>query len=172
MRRIRMLILVAVLALIAALAGNPPSAAPEKKNITFETIRYDDLGERIKDLQGRVVVVDFWAQYCLPCKREFPRLVDLHRKYAGQGLAAVSVSVDDVADPDACERARQFLTDQKALFANYLLNEKPPVWLAKLKVTGVPCAFVFNRRGELLKKFHDNVDYGAIEQIVVEALKQ
>ena len=90
MRRIRMLVLVAVLAVIAALAGNPPSAAPEKKNITFETIRYDDLGERIKDLQGRVVVVDFWAQYCMPCKREFPRLVDLHRKYAGQGLAAVS----------------------------------------------------------------------------------
>jgi thiol-disulfide isomerase/thioredoxin len=171
MRWIRLLLLVIVFASIAVVAGNSPTAAPEK-NVALESIHYDELGVRIQALQGRVVIVDFWAEYCAPCKREFPKLVGLHRKYAGQGLAAISVSVDDAADPDARERAKEFLSAQRATFANYLLDERPQVWLAKLKVTGVPCVFVFNRRGELLKKWHEQVDYGEIERVVADALNK
>ncbi len=45
-------------------------------------------------LVGKVVVVDFWASWCAPCREELPVLERLYRKYRGQGLAVVGVSVD------------------------------------------------------------------------------
>ena len=171
MRMIRFVLLPLVMAAVAVVVGNRPAASPED-GVGLQIIRYDDLADRIQNLAGRVVVVDFWADYCEPCKREFPKLVELHRNYAREGLAAVSVSVDDPTDDEARDRAKKFLIARKAEFSNYLLNEKPAVWQAKLKIDGPPCVFVFNRKGELLKKYHDDVDYGEIERLVKNALKQ
>ena len=171
MRRIRLPLLTMLLALIAAVSGNPPGASPDALP-TVATIHYDALSDRVQDLRGRVVVVDFWADYCAPCKREFPKLVDLHQRYSRDGLTVLTLSLDDPADTDARERVRRFLRDRNATCVNYLLDEPPAVWQAKLKIDGPPCVFVFNRRGELLKKYHDSVDYADIERIVVDALKQ
>ena len=171
MRTLRLALLAAVFSLVAILAVSRPDASPQDA-VELHVVSYSDLGQRIKDRRGRVVVVDFWADYCPPCKREFPKLVALHHKYAADGLTAISVSLDDPGDADASERVRQFLTAQRAGIANYMLNEKPDVWQAKLKIDGPPCVFVFNRRGELAKKLHDDVDYREIERTVVDLLKQ
>jgi thiol-disulfide isomerase/thioredoxin len=171
MRKIRLALLAIPFTVLAILGVGRPPASPQTA-IDVQTVRYSELARRIKDQHGRVVVVDFWADYCAPCKREFPKLVVLHQKYAAGGLAAISVSLDDVADVEAMERVRRFLAAQQASFANYMLNEKPEFWQAKLKIDGPPCVFIFNRRGELVRKFHDDVDYIEIERLVTEALKQ
>ncbi len=171
MRAIRFVMLLTLFAMAAAVIGDRPIAAPDA-GVGLEVIRYDDFGTKIQALRGKVIVVDFWADYCAPCKREFPNLVDLHQRFAAQGLAAISVSLDDATDDDARARVKRFLDSHKATFSNYLLAEKPVVWQAKLKIDGPPCVFVFNRKGQLLKKYHDDVDYREIEKIVKEALKQ
>src|SRR5262249_23235600 len=135
-------------------------------------IPYSGLTRRIHELQGQVIVVDFWADYCLPCKREFPHLVELYRKYSSAGFTVISVSLDDAHDAEARERVKNFLVKQQAAFANYILDEKPEVWQQKLKIEGPPCVFVFGRKGELRKRYNDGVDYGDVETVVVEALKQ
>src|SRR5262249_46241839 len=162
--------LAALLALVAALHVSQPAAAPPAV-VPLGAIRYDDLTDRVVALQGRVVVVDFWADYCLPCKREFPHLVELHRKYGASGLAAVSVSLDDSHDDETRQRVRKFLIAQGAEFANFLLDEKPQTWQAKLKIDGPPCVFVFDRRGRLVKRYHDHVDYAEIERLVADLLR-
>src|SRR5437867_508695 len=91
MRTLRRTILIAFFAIIAALTANRPGAAPQE-TIAVKLIRYDELGDEILDRRGQVIVVDFWADYCLPCKQEFPKLVALHRKYASQGLSVLAVS--------------------------------------------------------------------------------
>lgn len=171
MRTIRFFLLLMFFAMAAAVIGDRPVAAPNA-GVSLEVIRYDDLGTKIQALKGEVVVVDFWADYCFPCKSEFPKLVDLHQRFAVQGLAAISVSLDDATDDVARARVKRFLDSRKATFSNYLLAEKPEVWQAKLKIDGPPCVFVFNRKGQLLKKYHDDVDYREIEKIVKEALTQ
>jgi thiol-disulfide isomerase/thioredoxin len=170
MRRMRVLMLAGLIAPIAALLTSRPAASPPD-SVSVELVRYEILGDRVQALTGRVVVVDFWATYCLPCKKEFPRLVDLHRKYAAKGLAAVSVSLDDPTDEQARERANRFLTDKQAAFSNYMLDEKATFWQEKLKIDGPPCVFVFDRSGRLVKKYHDDVDYNEIDHIVVDLLK-
>src|SRR5262245_36471500 len=171
MRRIALGLCAGLLTVVAVVLAGRPAAEPPA-GIKLIDVHYSDLGARIKDQKGRVVVVDFWADYCPPCKREFPKLVELHRKYATAGLTCISVSLDDPADEAARGRALRFLTDKKATFANYLLDERPEFWQAKLKIDGPPCVFVFNRAGGLVKKFHDDVDYREIERIVIDALKE
>jgi thiol-disulfide isomerase/thioredoxin len=172
-RRIRVVMLLAVaLSGIAVLAVNRPGASPRNEQaIEVRDIRYVDLGQRVKELRGQVIIVDFWADYCFPCKREFPHLVELHRKYGDAGFSAISVSLDDTHDAETRERVRNFLMKQQATFANYILDENPEVWQQKLKIDGPPCVFIFGRKGELLKRYHDGVDYKDVEAVVVEALK-
>ena len=52
------------------------------------------------------------------------------------------------------------------------LYEKAKTWQDRLKIDGPPCVFVFNRRGELLKRFHDSVNYDEVERLVADAVKQ
>jgi thiol-disulfide isomerase/thioredoxin len=159
-------------AVALALAAGTPRAEPPAETVTLTVTRYDGLTDAVRKLRGKVVVVDFWADFCAPCKREFPRLVALHRKHADAGLATVSVSLD--ANGDA-ERGRvlAFLKRQKATFANFLLDEPAGMWQHKLKVDGPPLVFVFNRKGDLVRRMSDgDVDYDAVARLVATLLTE
>ena len=94
----------------------------------------------------------------------------MHKKYAKDGLAAISVSLDDPKDQKVRQRVIDFLQKQDANFTNLILDEKSEVWREKLKIDGPPCVFVFNREGKP-KKF-ESPDYAEIEKYVAELLKK
>jgi len=159
----------AFIAFFYASAGR--GAAADDK-ISVDVVSYTQLTDVVKGLHGKVVLVDLWGEFCLPCKKEFPRFVALHRKYKARDLAAVSVSLDDPDDAEAKQRVEEFLTAQKATCRNLLLNEKPAVWQAKWKIVGPPCVFLFDRDGKLVQRWADQeIDYAVIEKRVVELLK-
>jgi thiol-disulfide isomerase/thioredoxin len=143
-----LLVVSGLLAVGAALPADPSPTATG--DVRLEVVKYDRLIEAVRALRGKVVVVDVWATYCVPCKREFPHLVRLHQEYAGAGLACLSVTVDK---PDKEKAALQFLQKQKATFSNYLLDEDAALWQEKWKVNGVPVVFVFDRDGRRAAKF-------------------
>jgi thiol-disulfide isomerase/thioredoxin len=151
------------------LAADPPpgqKAAPAPGEVKLAAVTYDQLAEAVRSLRGKVVVVDAWATYCVPCMKEFPNLVRLERTYAQDGLVCISVSVDSPKRQDA---ALKFLQRQKAAFANYLLTEDPPVWPDRWNVKGVPVVFVFDREGRRAAKF-DNDEPHQFTYEDVEAL--
>ena len=156
-----------VLMLPAAVPAEPPAA------IAVKVVKYDGLSALVKKQSGKVVVVDFWADYCIPCKREFPKLVALHKERAADGLVAVSVSLDDMSEDGAKDKVLKFLQKQKATMTNLILDEKPEVWQAKFKIDGPPLVMVFNRKGELEQKFVDKeVDYAVIGKLVADLLRK
>lgn len=168
MRKLGM-VLAAGLGLVLAAAG----AAQAPPALNLQTLKYNELTEAIRRLRGQVVVVDFWADYCVPCKREFPKLVALHEKHRKDGLAVVAVSLDDPAETGAKDKVLKFLTAQHAAGTNVILDEKPAVWQERLKIDGPPCVYVFNRQGALEQRFADDcVDYAAIEKLVGELLRK
>lgn len=52
---------------------------------------------RLSDFKGKVVILDFWATWCPPCRAEIPGFIELQKKYQAQGLAIVGVSVDQAS---------------------------------------------------------------------------
>ena len=140
--------------------------------VFVSVVKYDGLTEAVRKLKGKVVVVDCWADYCLPCKKEFPKLVGLHKQFAKEGLAAISLSLDELEE-GVKDRVLKFLKDREATFTNFILDEKPDVWQKKFQVDGPPLVIVFNRKGELVKKFVDKeVEYAEIEKLVVKLLRE
>lgn len=76
--------------LLAAASQGQPAPALDSPALRGGTVS-------LARLRGRVVVVDFWASWCAPCRRSFPALDDLARRHGPRGLSVVGVSVDDEA---------------------------------------------------------------------------
>lgn len=154
-----------------ALSANLGSAQQPADNVRLDLVTYKQLGSEIKNLQGQVVLVDFWADYCQPCKQKFPHVLALQRKFTGQGFAVVSVSVDDVTDADVRERVKAYLQEQRATCRNLLLAEKPEVWVPKLQMKSIPAMMLFDRDGRLINRWDGNdIDLSAVEKRITQLL--
>jgi thiol-disulfide isomerase/thioredoxin len=139
--------------------------------VRLDLVTYKGLGNEIKKLQGKVILVDFWGDFCKPCKEKFPNVLAMQQKYAKEGLQVVTVSVDDVTDPDIRERVQAYLRQMKANTRNLLLAEKPEVWIAKLKMNSVPSMFLFDQQGRLINRWTGNeIDLSGIEKRIVDLL--
>jgi thiol-disulfide isomerase/thioredoxin len=151
---------------VLSLAADPPPSTGSP-DVSLQVVNYDQLADAVRSQRGKVVVVDAWATYCVPCKREFPNLVRLQQSYGQDGLVCMSVTVDKREQEPA---ALKFLRAQKATFANYLLNEDPSVWQAKWRINGVPAVFVFDRTGRRAAKFDSDephhFTYEDVEKLV------
>lgn len=157
----RTLLVLIPLSIAAPLSADPPPA------VKLDDVKYADLAAEVKGLKGKVVLVDVWGTFCAPCREKFPAVVRLHNRYAKDGLAVISVSVDAPEDRAA---AREFLTGQKAAFRNVLLTDKVEVWQAAWKVEGPPVVFLFDRAGRLAARWDDKIDPGKVEKRVEELL--
>jgi len=99
----------------------------------------------LKSHAGKVVIVDFWASWCVPCRRSFPWLNDMHQKYADEGLVIIGVNLD----ADRSE-AMKFLEEYPPKFNIYYDESKD---LAReFGVVAMPSSFVIGRDGEIAKK--------------------
>ena len=89
---------------------------------------------------GKVVVVDFWASWCVPCRRSFPWLNRMQQKYADEGLVVIGVNVDQ--EPDS---AAAFLHDYPATFQ--IIYDQQGRLAREFNVLGMPSSFVIGRDG-------------------------
>jgi hypothetical protein len=96
----------------------------------------------------------------------------MQKKYAKDGVVAVSVSLDNPNEEGVQEKVRKYLVSQKATFTNLILDEKLEVWQKKLKIEGPPCIFVFDKDGKIAKKFDSGEGYDEVEKLVADLLKK
>jgi cytochrome c biogenesis protein CcmG/thiol:disulfide interchange protein DsbE len=83
---------------LAEAAGESPASCPKDAKPANLNFTMKDLGGksvRLSDYKGKVILLDFWATWCIPCKAEIPWFVEFQNKYGPQGLQVVGVSVDD-----------------------------------------------------------------------------
>jgi thiol-disulfide isomerase/thioredoxin len=154
-------------------------AAPTSPGVELKTVKYEQLTDAVKAARGKVVVVDAWGTFCPPCKAEFPHLVEMQEKYGADGLVCISVCIptsDSNPEKDRPE-ALKFLTDKKATFQNFLLENGWKICNDKWGIEGVPATFVFDRDGRRVKKFNSGpdpeteYDMKDVEKVVVELLR-
>jgi thiol-disulfide isomerase/thioredoxin len=137
-----------------SLADDSAKPAGDARPIKLEKVKFDEFRNKIVvNKDAKYTIVDVWATWCGPCKENFPHVVELHRKYAGKGLAVVSLSFDDPADAKHIAEAERFLTEKKAAFRNVLLDEEEGVGFERLNINTIPAVFIFDRDGKEVKRF-------------------
>jgi len=116
--------------------------------------------------QGKVVVLDFWASWCAPCRRSFPWWNKMYAKYADEGLVIIGVNLDD--DPDS---ALAFLEEYPADFNIYYDTNKELA--KKFGVQAMPSSYIIGRDGEIYAKhFGFKIKkQDEYEAVIVDALR-
>jgi peroxiredoxin len=119
-------------------------AANEKHRADLDFALFDLQGKRwsLKRLRGKVVIVNFWATWCPPCRAELPELADLHKRFAAQGLVILAISDEDPST------VRRFAGEYSM---NYpVLIDTGGAIKGQFRVSGLPQTFVYNRQGRLV----------------------
>jgi len=155
-----------------------PTADAETNEVSVRAVTPDQFKQALAALKGKVVLVDFWATYCLPCRAKFPKTLALSKKYSGQGLAVISMSMDS-PDPKYQKEVIKFLRQQNSRVTNLENSlEDTDAAFTALQIDGgaLPHYKVFDRHGVLRKKFGGDPDHPFdekdIEAAVVAALQQ
>jgi thiol-disulfide isomerase/thioredoxin len=103
-------------------------------------------------LRGKVVLVDFWASWCGPCKGSFPVLEELHQQYGNRGLVVVGVNLDETS-----EAMREYLEKHKVTFT--ILRDREQKLVKTVGIASMPSSFLLDGQGKV--RFVHNGFHGA-----------
>lgn len=153
------------------LSGPPNTALPMpplKASADIGWVLSDGKRANLKDYQDHVLVLDFYATWCAPCRKSIPRLMALHEKYGSQGLILVGLNVGGADDRI---KVADFV---KELGIKYPLGF-PDQALTDLFLSDdqtIPQTFVFDGQGHLVKRFigYDETTEAGLEKALKEAL--
>jgi len=156
----------AVLAIVAAIAYGATqylrkeifpvelgSKAPDFKAFTLDSIPRE---KRLADYRGRVLMINVWATWCLPCRVEMPSIEALNKDYAAKGLKIVAVSIDD---PGTDATIRAFVKQYGLTFE--ILHDPQGRISDLYDVTGYPETFIVGKDGIIRKKLMSATDWNS-----------
>ncbi len=126
---------------------------------TFKTLDGEDVPLIDSDLESKVLFLNLWATWCLPCLEEMPAMASLYEEFSDQGLAMVAVSNEDP------EVVRQFLEEHPYPFT-ILLDPEDTLTL-RLEVMALPTTFIVDRQGRIALQQLGSYDWdspGMIDQ--------
>lgn len=136
-----------------------PRVAPD-----FALPRIDGGQLRLSSYRGKVVLLDFWATWSVPCREETPHFVRLQQKYGDRGLQIIGVSMDDSPDP-----VRGFY-DQ--FHVNYpVVMGTAETGSAYGGVLGLPIAYLIDRDGRIYAKHMGATDAAVFEKDITTLLQ-
>jgi peroxiredoxin len=119
---------------------------PEKDRRAAPNFSLKDVDGRavqLSDFRGKVVLLNFWATWCGPCKIEIPWFVEFERKHRGEGFAVIGISMDD----DGWNSVKPFMADAGINYRVLMGNDS----IAQLYggVDSIPITFVIDRAGRI-----------------------
>lgn len=149
-------------AFLKSFPPGPPSVGDQAPDIALA----DSLGKILKlsSLRGKVVLIDFWASWCGPCRHENPTVVKAYQKYEPKGFTVFSVSLDQNRDKWLAAIKKDGL-----IWSNHVSDLKG--WqsegAALYKVSGIPATFLLDKEGKIVAK---NLRGPALENKLKELL--
>lgn len=123
----------------------PADAKPANLNFTLKDMNDRDV--RLSDLKGKVILLDFWATWCGPCKVEIPWFAEFQEKYGPAGLQVVGISVDDTHEQlvPYVTQLKMNYTVLQGLGHDDVQDAYGPLW-------GIPVTVLISRDGRICAK--------------------
>jgi peroxiredoxin len=148
---------------IAAAGAAPGASAPSckaaqgKAKLDFKLKDMNGATVNLADYRGKVVLLNFWATWCGPCKLEIPEFVRAYEANKANGFVVLGVSIDDTAD-----QLKEFANQYKVTYPLLLNHES--IEEAYGPIYGVPVSFFIGRDGLICRKQMGEVKKETLEQ--------
>lgn len=135
------------------------SVGKSAPNFTLKTLEGKEIS--LSDLRGKVVLVNFWATWCPPCREEMPLFEEVYKKYKNRGFEILAISTDTSADA-----VKEFVKEFKVSFPVLMDDGKVS---SSYGIQGLPTSFLIDREGKVIKIRLGK--YREVEKDVKEALE-
>jgi thiol-disulfide isomerase/thioredoxin len=138
---------------------------PEEPDVTFKNLQGQDVS--LASLKGKVVIVNFWATWCEPCRVEIPWMIGFQQKYADKGFTILGVAMDDEGKSVVAPyvQTTQFDVSGHSMTMNYPIVLGNDDIAAKFGgLLGFPTTIVISRDGKVQKRFIGLADEDELEK--------
>jgi cytochrome c biogenesis protein CcmG/thiol:disulfide interchange protein DsbE len=141
-------------------SGKESAESGYKNDFTLESLE----GEKVSlsDYAGKIVILNFWATWCPPCKAEIPDFIDVYSQYKNEGVEFVGVSTDSRAELEE-------FAEEYGINYTLLIDGTPDQVMREWEIRAVPTTFILDRDGGILVK---NVGLMQKAQLVSEIEKR
>ena len=120
---------------------------------------------KLSDHKGKIVIIDFWATWCPPCRRGIPDLVEIQKKYQKEVLI-IGISLDNETKPDVVPFIKQYKINYPVAYGNM------EVVTAFGNIQAIPTSFIIDQAGKIVDKHIGLVDKSAYINKITELLKK
>lgn len=120
---------------------------------------------KLSDHKGKIVIIDFWATWCPPCKRGIPDLVEIQKRYQ-KDVIIIGISLDNETKPDVVPFIKQYKINYPVAYGNM------EVVAAFGNIEAIPTSFIVDQSGKIVDKHVGLVDKSAYINKITELLKK
>lgn len=156
------------IAMLALSSGVALAAQGLKAGDPLPPLKAPGIKGTVPVMTGKVVLLDFWASWCGPCRKSFPEMQALHKKYGPKGLVVLGVNVDKKA-----EDMERFLDQMETSFP--VVRDSDQKYIAAAGITTMPTSILIDRKGavrSIHKGFHGKESVDALEKEIVQLLEE
>ncbi|MBI3323611.1 MAG: TlpA family protein disulfide reductase [Candidatus Omnitrophica bacterium] len=141
--------------------GSQRSAAPD-----FRVTALDGKTVQLSALKGKVVLLDFWATWCPPCRAEIPHFKELHTAYGPKGVELIGLSLDQEGEGVV----RSFAQEQGIRYTLAMASPDLPQRYGGIR--GIPTTFLIDKQGRIAKKYVGYQDKQVFESQIQSLLRE
>lgn len=129
---------------------------------SVKIIDTDMLKKEIIDSKGEIIIVDFWATWCSPCRNQMPILSNIYEKYKSNGLSIVGVALDFDS-----EKVGKFVTNLRIKYPIYIAEEEVGF---QYEINALPTMLIYNKDGNLMDKHVGFISKKELTKIIEDFL--
>ena len=143
----------------------PPQFPRPAPAVIMETLDGHDIS--LQDYANKIVLIDFWATWCKPCRKMMPEMQKLYDSYADQNFVVLGISIDE--DKDRIKKIRK-ITDELNISYPILVDTKTqPAW-HQFKVKAIPAMFLIDKEGQIVTQWTGKIDHEEVVDKVTKLL--